>query len=52
MRYPLITIIIAVLWIIMVIIANYAFEIAQSLFYMAMVSTVIIFYIGFQMRTK
>lgn len=52
MKYPLITIIIAVIWIAMLTIAASFPDIAQSIFYITMLSTVVIFYIGFQMKSR
>ena len=50
MRYPLITLIIAVVWIVMLIIIAAFPEDGSRLYYLTIASTLIIFYIGFQKK--
>lgn len=52
MRYPLITLIIAVVWTVILIVSWSFADIAKNLYYLAMISTVLFFYIGFQIKTK
>ncbi|MEI6144418.1 MAG: hypothetical protein WCG99_01775 [Candidatus Berkelbacteria bacterium] len=52
MRYPLITLIIAVVWVILLAVSAQFTDMAQSLYYLTLAATVIIFIIGFQARIK
>lgn len=51
MRYPLITIIISMIWLSMLVISAADPTGAPKLYYLALAATVVIFHIGFQTRT-